>query len=661
MPARNMSKGSAEDIKIASHGLRGNIAQALANPDLTHLEDSDTVLLKHHGSYQQDDRDLRSALAKEKKEKAWSFMVRSKMPGGRVTAAQWLLHDQLAEKSAGSIRLTTRQGIQLHGVLKGNLKEVIGGINRSGLTTIGACGDVVRNTMGPASPIKDFLHEDTQQLAEELSRQFLWKSSSYSEIWLDGEKLDHLAGCQLPADVEDPIYGKVWLPRKFKIGIAIPPRNDVDILSNDVGLVPHVANGAVAGYNIFIGGGFGMSHGQMATRPFLARPLGFAKRPDVAKVIEAVVTTQRDFGNREDRKQARLKYLVESRGIEWFRSEVQRRVPGVEIAPVKEFRFETVEDQLGWHEQGDGKWFCGVYVSQGRVRDTDGPSYRSAFRDLAQSLKLPFVITPNANLIIADIAPDERAAVVATLAKCGVPFPAGMTATRKVAHACVALPTCGLSLSESERVFGGVLDGVDTILRELKIEHEPILIRMTGCPNGCARPYNADIAFVGRAPGKYAMYVGGSIRGDRLAGLEKKVVALADISKEVRPILEDFAKNRINGERFTDFWGRTRVNGDAPTPEQFHVEFAERAAKKVAPQAAEDVPVAAPAPAASPSIPAQESSLVSAFTNLPGLSRDPNAPGGLIFRQRLEIHLPATTDIAVYDAIFKSLRKHFGD
>ncbi len=261
---------------------------------------------------------------------------------------------------------------------------------------------------------------------------------------------------------------------------------------------------------------------------------------------------------------------------------MQRRVPGVEIAPVKEIKFDTVEDNLGWHEQGDGKWFCAVYVAQGRVKDADGPRYRSAFREIAQSLGLPFVITPNTNLIIADIAPEQRAAVVAILAKHSVPFPADMTATRKVAHACVALPTCGLSLSESERVFGGVLDGIDAILRELKLEKEPILIRMTGCPNGCARPYNADIGFVGRAPGKYAMFVGGSIRGDRLAGLEKKVVALADIPNEVRPLLEDYAANRRPNERFTDFWGRTRVNGEAPTPEQFHIELAERAAKKAA-------------------------------------------------------------------------------
>ena len=578
-----MSKGSVEDIKLASQGLRANIAGVLADTNVSHFEDAENVLLKFHGTYQQDDRDLRAQLAKEKKEKAWSFMVRSKMPGGRVSAKQWLIHDELANDTNGTLRLTTRQGIQFHGVLKGDLKNVIASINRSGLTTMGACGDVVRNTMGPATPLKDEAHQDAQRLAEEISKQFLWKSSGYADIWLDGEKLELLSNSTQAPGEEDPIYGKVYLPRKFKMAIAIPPRNDVDVLSNDLAFVPHVVNGKVEGYTMFVGGGFGMSHGQLATRPFLARPLGYVLRANVVAATVAVVTTQRDFGNREDRKLARLKYLVESRGIEWFRAEVQSRVPQFKIEPAKEIHFDTVEDQLGWHEQGDGNWFCGVFINQGRVQDKEGsPAYRSAFREITQTLDLPVIITGNTNLIIADVPASAKAQVDAILAKHNVPHADGMTAVRKIAHACVALPTCGLSLAESERVFSGVIDKVDVILRDLKIEDEPILFRMTGCPNGCARPYNADFAFVGRAPGKYAMYVGGSVRGDRLAGLEKKVVPIADIPNEVRAILEDYAANRQPNERFTDFWGRTRVNGEAPCPEQFHVEFAERAAKKEA-------------------------------------------------------------------------------
>jgi sulfite reductase beta subunit-like hemoprotein len=319
-----------------------------------------------------------------------------------------------------------------------------------------------------------------------------------------------------------------------------------------------------------------------------------------------------------------------------------------------------VEDNLGWHEQGDGRSYCAVYVSQGRVKDIEGgPRYRTAFREIAKTLGLPFVITPNTNLIIADIAPDQRAALAAILARHHIAFPGGMTAVRKVAHACVALPTCGLSLSESERVFSGVLDEIDPILRELKLESEPILIRMTGCPNGCARPYNADIGFVGRAPGKYAMFVGGSIRGDRLAGLEKKVVALADIPKEVRVLLEEFAKNRRPDERFTDYWGRTHVNGEAPAPEQFHVEFSERAARQAEARKAPESKPASPEP--EPQAVPQESSLVAAQSHIRTLQLDPRSQDGVIFRQRLEIHLPATTDVAVYNAIFKSLREHFGE
>jgi sulfite reductase beta subunit-like hemoprotein len=588
-----MSKASVEEIKLESNGLRGQIAAQLHDPALSHVEDSENVLLKFHGTYQQDDRDQRAALTKEKKDKAWSFMVRSKMPGGRISAAQWLIHHDLCVLSEGTLRLTNRQGIQLHGVLKGNLKAVIQGISKSGLTTMGACGDVVRNTMGPAAPIKDAVHEDAQRLSEELSQRFLWRSSSYADIWLDGEKIE-LDWAQVdvnPAVREktaasqgeaaaDPIYGTKYLPRKFKIGIAIQPQNDVDVFSQDLGFVPHLENGEVAGYTVTVGGGFGMSHGQLSTRPFLAQPLFYVKRPDVVDAAEAIVTTQRDHGNRTERKNARMKYTVESMGLDAFRAEVVSRLPGIETEPAKPLHFTTVEDNLGWFEQGDGKLFCAVYIGMGRVTNREnGPQYLSAFNEIARDLGLPFVVTPNTNLIIADVAPEQKAAIDAILAKHAVPPADDMTATRRVAHACVALPTCGLSLSESERALPGVLDQVDAILRELGLENDPILIRMTGCPNGCGRPYNADFGFVGRAPNKYAMFVGGSIAGDRLAGLEQKVVGLADIATTVRPFLEAYKTGRMTGETFSAWFGRTRQIGAAPTPEQFHVELAERAAK----------------------------------------------------------------------------------
>ena len=586
-----MSKASVEEIKLESNGLRGQLAEQFADTSLSHVPDDSNILLKFHGSYQQDDRDKRAELSKQKLDKAWSFMIRSKMPGGRITAKQYLIHDDLCTKAMGNLRLTNRQGIQLHGVLKGGLKEVIHNVCHSGLSTMGACGDVVRNTMGPAAPIKDAVHADAQKLTEEISQRFLWRSSAYADIWLDGEKVEPdwimdpavdpaVRAATTAPEGEDPIYGKVYLPRKFKMAVAIQPSNDVDLWSQDVSFIPHVVNGEVEGYTITVGGGFGMSHGQLSTRPFLAQPLFYVKRAHVVDATEAIVTTQRDHGNRTERKNARMKYTVQTMGIEAFRAEVQRRLPGIETFPAKELKFDTVEDNLGWHEQGDGKLYCAVYVSMGRIVDKDnGPKYRSAFAELARTLDLPYIITPNTNVIIADIDPSQKDAVNAILAKHGVVHSDEMTRARKVAHACVALPTCGLSLSESERALPGIMDKIDPVLRELGMENEPILFRMTGCPNGCGRPYNADFGFVGRAPNKYAMFVGGSVRGDRLAGLEFKSVLGDDIPTKVREFLVAFKAERKDGEIFADWFARTRTTGEAPTPEQFHIELAERAAK----------------------------------------------------------------------------------
>ena len=586
-----MSKASVEDIKLESKGLRGQLGEEIADPSLSHVPDESNVLLKFHGSYQQDDRDLRAKLNKEGKDKAWSFMIRSKMPGGRATAAQWLIHDDLCTKASGTIRLTNRQGIQLHGVLKGGVKEVISSVCHSGLSTMGACGDVVRNTMGPAAPIKDAVHADVQKLTEELSNRFLWRSNAYADIWLDGEKVEpnwvkdpevnpDVRAVTAAPESDDPIYGKVYLPRKFKLGVAVQPCNDVDVYSQDVGFVPHVVNGEVEGCTITVGGGFGMSHGQLNTRPFLGQPLFYVKRANVVDATEAIVTTQRDHGNRTERKNARLKYTVQTMGIDAFRAEVQRRLPGIETFPAKELKLETVEDNLGWHEQGDGKLYVAVYVNMGRIDNKEGgPQYRTAFREIAEVIGCPFIITPNTNVILADINPADKDKVDAILAKHGVVHTEGFTRARKVAHACVALPTCGLSLSESERALPGILDKIDPILHELGLADEPILFRMTGCPNGCGRPYNADFGFVGRAPNKYAMFVGGSIRGDRLAGLEFKSVLGEDLPGKVREFLEAFKAERKDGEIFADWFARTRTTGEGPTPEQFHIELAERTAK----------------------------------------------------------------------------------
>ena len=568
-----MASKTVEQIKADSHALRGSIEKSL-EADTSHFSEEEMQLLKFHGTYQQDDRDQRTARKQQNLDKAWIFMVRSKLPGGALTAEQYLAHDKIAgDLGNQTLRITTRQGFQIHGVLKGTLQECIQRINESGVTTWGACGDVVRNTVAPAAPLKDAAHLDAQRLARQISQTFLAKSTAYAEIWLNGERV----GEEVTSG--EPVYGSAYLPRKFKIAIGIPPRNDVDIYSNDLGFISHVEKGEVKGYTLVVGGGFGMSHGKTETYPVLAKPLFYVSKEHAIEAAIAVVTTQRDYGNRTDRKRARLKYLVDERGIEWFRQEVASRL-AAPFEPPKEVVWQTVSDLYGWRQQGDGKLFCALWIEEGRIKDTSERQWRTAFRKIAQQFNVPVRLTTNCNIIFHDIEPADKAAIDAILIEHGIPRPEDLTETRRLGQACVALPTCGLALAESERVFHAVLDRVDDILKEFSLEHEPILIRMTGCPNGCARPYNADIAFVGRAPGKYAFYVGGSVTGQRLAGLQEKTITLDEIPNRVRALIEDFVRHREKSETFSAYWSRTHVNGPAPSPEQFHLEFAQRNSQK---------------------------------------------------------------------------------
>jgi sulfite reductase beta subunit-like hemoprotein len=383
-----MSSKSVEEIKTESRALRGSIQETLLGEE-SHFSEEEYQLLKFHGTYQQDDRDQRTPRKRQNLDKAWIFMVRSKLPGGALSAPQYLEHDRIAgELGNGTLRITTRQGFQLHGVLKGDLQDCIRRINASGITTWGACGDVVRNTTGPASPFKDAAHLDAQRLAKEISDTFLAKTTAYAEIWLDGQRLAQ------EATEAEPIYGEKYLPRKFKIGIAVPPRNDVDIYSNDLGFISHAENGRVTGYTVVAGGGFGMTHGKTDTFPALAKPLFYVAREHVVEAAVAVVTTQRDFGNRTDRKRARLKYLIDERGIDWFRAEVVKRL-GVPFAPAREVHWNTVSDVLGWHQQGDGKLFCGIWVEEGRIKDTEERQWRTAFRTIAEQFGFPIRLTTN--------------------------------------------------------------------------------------------------------------------------------------------------------------------------------------------------------------------------------------------------------------------------
>jgi sulfite reductase (ferredoxin) len=577
-----MSSKNVEEIKAESRSLRGTIQESLG-AESSHFSEDEYQLLKFHGTYQQDDRDQRAARKAQNQDKAWSFMVRSKLPGGDLSAVQYLEHDRIAgELGNGSLRITSRQGFQTHGVLKGDLKECIHRINESGVTTWGACGDVVRNTIAPAAPIDDPAHRDAQRLAKEISQAFLARSTAYADIWLNDEKLP-VGTSSGPFEIDAPeesIYGKQYLPRKFKIAFAIPPRNDVDVYANDLGFIAQVESGEVQGYTVVVGGGFGMTHGNQGTYPVLAKPLAYVQREQVIQIAVAVVTVQRDFGNRTDRKRARLKYLIDEKGVDWFREEVQARLAFTLQAP-KQVRWDTVSDLLGWHQQGDGKLFCGIWIQEGRIKDADGVNTRSAFAKIAREFGFPVRLTTNCNLIFYNIDPVQKAAVDTILIEHGIQRSEDLTPVRQLAQACVALPTCGQALAESERVFPGVLDKIEEIMADLGLSEEPILIRMTGCPNGCSRPYNADISFVGRAPGKYALYVGGSLTGERLVGLQQKSVTLAEIPDRVRDLLEEFVRERFEGETFSDYWGRTHVNGPRPKPEQFHIE-APRAGELVA-------------------------------------------------------------------------------
>ncbi len=559
-----MSRSKVEEIKEGSNYLRGTIQAEFAS-DSDRFDKDTCQLLKFHGTYQEDDRDLRKQRKAEKLDRYYIFMVRTAIPGGVLTSEQYLAHDQLASEVGNeTIRITSRQGLQLHSVRKENLRDCIRKINESGRSTFGACGDVVRNIMSTPLPYSTPEYKDVQLLAQELRQSFTAKSSAYHEIWVDGEKVT------TPKEDEvEPVYGKVYLPRKFKIGIIVPPRNDVDLLTHDLGFVPHFPNGEVEGYTLYVGGGMGMGHSRDDTYPTLSKPLFYVPRDKTVDAAVAVVTTQRDFGNRENRNRARLRYLIEEKGLDWFGKEVGSRLDFKPEEP-KRIELGTVSDPYGWFEQGDGKLFCSIWVQDGRIKDEGPNRYRSGFREIVETFGCPVRLTPNCSIIFHDLDPKSKEQIDSILKKHGIPHTDNFTEARKLAMACVSLPTCGLALAESERALPGVMEQIDAILRKEGLEKEPILIRMTGCPNGCARPYNADIAFVGRGPERYALFVGGSFRGERLAALWKHTVGTDEIPAIVEELLKDFKTNREVGEPFSDYWVRTHGGYEIPRPEQFH-------------------------------------------------------------------------------------------
>jgi sulfite reductase (ferredoxin) len=544
-----MSKVDAEQVKAASRGLRGSIVSEIAQPT-PRFSDEAVSLLKFHGTYQQEDRDARKTARESGGEKAWSFMVRVKATGGRIAAPLWSALDDLADVHGnGTLRVTTRQGVQLHGVRKENLKPVIADVIAHLGSTLATCGDVVRNVMAPPWPFAHPAYALVREAAQALSDELAPRSGAYLEIWQDGESV-HTEG---PAD--EPIYGATYLPRKFKIAVTVPGDNSVDVYTNDVGVVPVFADdGTLRAYDITAGGGLGRTHGKTTTYPRLADHLGSVPPDRLVDAVRAIVLVQRDWGDRTDRRHARLKYLIADRGLEWFRAEVER-VAGFAFGPWLPLPAWEDVPRFGWHAQGDGRCFLGLHVASGRVRNDGSRRLKSALRALADR-GFDFVATPGQQLLVVDVAADTREGVDAVLRAHGVGAPDSVSPLRRRALACPAMPTCGLALAESERVIPELLDALEAELANAGLANEPIAMRMTGCPNGCARPYMAEIGIVGQSADRYQLYLGGDLASTRLATLWRSGVRLAEIPELLAPLFVAFAATRRPGEGFGDWSAR---------------------------------------------------------------------------------------------------------
>jgi sulfite reductase (NADPH) hemoprotein beta-component len=554
-----------EIIKENSNFLRGTINESLLNELTGSIAPADTNLIKFHGSYQQFDRELESERKRQKLEPLFSFMIRVRLAGGISTPHQWLAIDELADKyGSGTIKLTTRQAFQLHGIFKKNLKKSIRQINDSLMTTIAACGDVNRNIMCNPNPNQSKVHVEAYADAQKLSDHLNPKTTAYHEIWLD-KKL--IAGGE--PDVE-PIYGKTYLPRKFKIAIAIPPYNDSDIFANDLGLVAIIENGILIGYNVAIGGGMGMTFGIGTTYPRLASIIGFCKRENVVDVAEKIVTVQRDFGNRSDRKYARFKYTIDRIGIDKIKEEIENRL-GYKFEEAKPFHFESNGDEYGWKEGIDKHWSLTLFIEGGRVFDNNAYSLKSALRKVAEISDGDFRLTGNQNLIIANVSESLKHKINTILIENNIFINEDLTGIRKSSLACVALNTCSLAFAEAERYLPRLLDKLDKIVIQAGLGNEPIVVRMTGCPNGCARPYLGEIGFVGRAPGRYNLYLGAGFVGDRLNKLYKENLNEEEILEALKPILLDYSINKFNAERFGDFVVRRNYVKATTEGKLFHI------------------------------------------------------------------------------------------
>ncbi len=538
-----------ERIKTASDGLRGSINESLKDEITGAIREDDKALIKFHGMYEQDDRDRREERAEKKLDRLYTFMIRLRLPGGFITPEKWIAaHHVAGQHATGVIKITTRQTIQLHGLLKSTIRPTIQAFNEAHLDSIATCGDINRNVTCAAHPKQSALHGEVFAYANKISELLMPKTKAYYEIWLEDEKiLDK-------SEEADPLYQERYLPRKFKIGIAIPPNNDVDVFTNDLGLIAIIEDNQLKGFNIAVGGGMSTTHGNAETYARLGTVIGFvAGEENILKTIYEVVTVQRDFGNRSDRKLARLKYTVDRMGVENFKKELEKRI-GFELEDAKPFTFSKRGDDYGWQQGENGLWYYTVYVENGRILDDEKLAMKTALLEIAKAGKSNFLFTANQNIIISDVAEADKASVHQLLEKFGIiAHTEGSSAVRKNAMACVSFPTCPLALAEAQRYMPLLLDKIEPMLKTHGLDKEDIIIRMTGCPNGCARPSAAEIAFVGTAAGHYNLHIGGDHQGQRLNKIYKEALDEPAILTTLNGLFGVYKNERVKGERFGDF------------------------------------------------------------------------------------------------------------
>lgn len=542
-----------EGIKARSNFLRGTLKESVADSHTGAIRADDTMIIKFHGSYQQDDRDLRAERAEQKLEPLYSFMLRVRMPAGVATPAQWLKMDELARTHGNNtLKLTTRQAFQLHGVLKRNLKATIQGINSVALDTVAACGDINRNVILSANPEQTDAWQQVYPHVQAVASHLLPKTKAYHEIWLDGELVE---GGE-PED--EPIYGPTYLPRKFKTAFVVPPVNDVDVFAHDMGFIAIFDQGKLAGFNVSVGGGLGSTHGDKTTYPRLADVIGFVTPEQLLSVSEHILTTQRDHGERSVRKHARLKYTIAKHGVDWFKRELEART-GFPLAPARPFSFDHNGDRFGWVEGNDGRSHLTLHIDGGRVIDRGEVRLLSGLREIAKIHGGDFRLTPNQNLVIANVPARQRARIDALVAEYGMGQYAHITPLRRDALACVSLPTCSLAMAEAERYLPEFVGKVESLLQRHGLLSFPLNLRITGCPNGCARPWLAEVGMIGKAPGRYNLYLGGDAAGTRFNQLHQENIDEPTILAVLEPLIARFAKERSPTERFGDWLHRAEV------------------------------------------------------------------------------------------------------